>query len=50
MFRVFPIMEQIHEMIAYMAEALSYDIPDALLIKLSKQLKELQDLTKLDAE
>ena len=50
MFRVFPIMEQIHEMIAYTAEALSYDIPHALSDKLSVQLKELQNLTKLDAE
>ncbi|MGE6630521.1 pentapeptide repeat-containing protein [Bacillus sp. NPDC077027] len=50
MFQVFPIMEQIHEMIAYVAEALSYDIPDDLADKLRKQLKELQDLTKLDAD
>ena len=50
MFQVFPIMEQIHEMIAYTAEALSYDIPHALSDKLSVQLKELQNLTKLDAE
>lgn len=50
MFRVFPIMEQIHEMIAYTAEALLYDIPHALCDKLSVQLKELQNLTKLDAE
>lgn len=50
MFRVFPIMEQIYEMIAYTAEALSYDIPYALSDKLSAQLKEMQSLTKLDAE
>jgi hypothetical protein len=50
MFQVFPIMEQIHEMIAYVAEALSYDIPDDLADKLRKQLKELRDLTKLDAD
>ncbi|MBP2243169.1 uncharacterized protein YjbI with pentapeptide repeats [Cytobacillus eiseniae] len=50
MFRVFPIMEQIHEMIAYTAEALSYDIPHALSDKLSVHLKELQNITKLDAE
>lgn len=50
MFQVFPIMEQIHEMIAYVAEALSYDIPDDLADKLGKQLKELQALTKLDAD
>lgn len=50
MFQVFPIMEQIHEMIAYTAEALSYDIPHALSEKLSVQLKEVQNLTKFDAE
>jgi len=50
MFQVFPIMEQIYEMIAYKAEALSYDIPYALSDQLSVRLKELQDLTKLDAE
>ncbi|HDR6271329.1 TPA: pentapeptide repeat-containing protein [Bacillus cereus] len=50
MFQVFPIMEQIYEMIAYVAEALSYDIPDDLADKLGKQLKELQALTKLDAD
>lgn len=50
MFQVFPIMEQIYEMIAYTAEALSYDIPYALSDQLSVRLKELQDLTKLDAE
>lgn len=37
-FQVFPIMEQIHEMIAYVAEALSCDIPDDLTDKLRKQL------------
>lgn len=50
MFRVFPVMEQIHEMIAYTAEALPYDIPHALSDQLSMQLKELQNLTKLDVK
>ncbi|KAA0955422.1 pentapeptide repeat-containing protein [Sporosarcina sp. ANT_H38] len=50
MFQVFPIMQQIHEMIAYAAEALSYDIPHALSKKLSVQLKEVQKLTNFDAE
>ncbi|MFD2130822.1 pentapeptide repeat-containing protein [Pseudogracilibacillus auburnensis] len=50
MFQVFPVMEQIHEMMAYAAEALSYDIPPALSDKLSMQLKELQSLSKFDAE
>ncbi|MGY0694545.1 pentapeptide repeat-containing protein [Virgibacillus sp. FSP13] len=43
-------MEQIHEMIAYAAEALSYDIPTALSDKLVEKLKGLQNLTKLDAD
>lgn len=50
MFRVFPIMEQIHELIAYTAEALSYDIPRVLSEQLSVQLIELQNLTMLDAD
>jgi len=50
MFQVFPIMEQIHEMIAYTAEAMSYVIPHALSDKLNVHLKELQNLTKLDAQ
>lgn len=50
MFQVFPIMEQIHEMIAYAAEAMSYDIPNALFEKLSEQLKELQKLPELNAD
>ncbi|MGN7478757.1 pentapeptide repeat-containing protein [Solibacillus silvestris] len=50
MFQVFPIMEQIHEMVAYAAEALTYDIPDDLSGKLGKKLKELQGMTKLDAD
>lgn len=50
MFQVFPIMEQIHEMIAYAAEALSYELPQDLSEKLNVQLKELQCLTKRDAD
>ncbi|CZQ88677.1 pentapeptide repeat-containing protein [Trichococcus collinsii] len=50
MFQVFPIMEQIHEMIAYAAEALSYELPQNLSEKLNVQLKELQNLTKHDAD
>ncbi|MFJ5770918.1 pentapeptide repeat-containing protein [Psychrobacillus sp. NPDC093180] len=50
MFQAFPIMEQIHEMIAYAAEAISYDIPANLSDKLSQKLMELQDLTKLDSD
>ena len=50
MFQVFPIMVQIHEMIAYTAEAMSFDIPTNLFDELSQKLKELQDLSKLDAD
>ena len=50
MFRTFPVMEQIHEMIAYTAEALSYELPQALSEKLNVQLTELQNLTKRDAD
>ena len=50
MFQAFPVMEQIHEMIAYTAEALSYELPQALSEKLNVQLKELQCLTKRDAD
>ncbi len=50
MFQVFPIMEQIHEMIAYAAEALSYELPQDLSEKLNVQLKDLQCLTIRDAD
>lgn len=50
MFRVFPIMEQLHEMIAYTAEALSYNISNDLSDRLNKHLIELQNATKLNAE
>ncbi|SFC77072.1 Pentapeptide repeat-containing protein [Bacillus sp. OV322] len=50
MFRVFSLMEQIHEMIAYAAEVLSYDISSALSGKLTEKLEELQNLAKLGAD
>lgn len=50
MFQVFPIMGQIHEMIAYVAEALYYDFPSSLSDELSEKLNDLQNLTKLDAD
>jgi uncharacterized protein YjbI with pentapeptide repeats len=50
MFQVFPIMEQIHEMIAYTSEALSYEVPRVLSDQLTVQLKELQNLTILEAD
>ncbi|WP_053220064.1 pentapeptide repeat-containing protein [Virgibacillus senegalensis] len=50
MFQILPIMEQIHEMIAYAAEAISYDIPNKLSDRLSQRLKELLDLTQLGAD
>lgn len=48
MFRVFPIMEQLYEMMAYVSEALSYPITLALQKDLSIQLDQLETVTKLD--
>lgn len=50
MFRVFPIMEQLYEMIAYIAEALSYKVSRSLSDRLSIQLEQLQNLTRLNAD
>jgi len=50
MFRVFPIMEQLYEMIAFMTEALSYKVSHLLSSRLSAQLEQLQNLTRLDAD
>ena len=50
MFDVFPIMEQLYEMIAFIAEALTYEVSDSLQDQLQKQLKELQSLTDTDAD
>ena len=49
MFRVFPIMEQLFEMIAYIAEALSYKVDAQLYNRLLEQLEKLQFATELDA-
>ncbi|KOS64296.1 hypothetical protein AN161_03495 [Lysinibacillus sp. FJAT-14222] len=50
MFRVFPIMEQLYEMIAYVAEALSYKVDSSLFNKLHIQLEQLQRATDLEAD
>ncbi len=50
MFRVFPVMEQLYEMIAYIAEALSYKVTPSLYGKLNAQLDQLESLTQLDAD
>lgn len=50
MFRVFPIMEQLYEMIAFIAEALTYNLSPSLQIRLNEQLEKLQDLSDLDAD
>jgi len=50
MFRVFPIMEQLYEMIAYVAEALSYTVDSSLFNKLQIQLEQLQHATELEAD
>lgn len=49
MFRVFPIMEQLYEMIAYVAEALSYQVDHDLSGQLQAELELLQQTTELDA-
>lgn len=50
MFRVFPMMEQLYEMIAYVAEALSYPVNNDLYEQLLAQLELLQQTTELDAD
>lgn len=49
MFQVFPIMEQLFEMIAYVAEAMTYRISPKLYDKLHEQLETLLTLSKLEA-
>lgn len=50
MFHVFPIMEQLYEMIAYVAEALSYQVDNMLYEQLLAQLKHLQQTIAQDAD
>lgn len=50
MFHVFPIMEQLYEMMAYVSEALSYPITSLLRKDLSIQLDQVETLTKLDRD
>ncbi len=50
MFHVFPIMEQLYEMIAYVAEALSHKVDSSLFNKLRLQLEQLQRATELEAD
>lgn len=50
MFRVFPIMAQLYEMLAYVSEALSYPLSSSLRKDLSAQLDQLERLTKLDSD
>lgn len=50
MFRVFPIMEQLYEMIAYITEALSYNVSHTLSEKLNVQLEHLNRLTRREAD
>jgi len=50
MFRVFPIMEQLYEMLAYVAEALSYQVNSTLDEQLLTQLEQLQQAKSLDAD
>ncbi|WP_203361920.1 pentapeptide repeat-containing protein [Bacillus sp. REN10] len=50
MFRTFPIMEQLYEMMAFLTEALTYELSHTLRDKLQQQLAHLQSLTEMDAE
>lgn len=50
MFQAFPVMEQLFEMIAFVAEALSYKTSTMLQQELTKQLDFLQRLTHLNAD
>ncbi|WP_066393153.1 pentapeptide repeat-containing protein [Neobacillus mesonae] len=50
MFSVFPVMEQLYEMIAFISEALTYEVSDSLKEQLNKQLEKLQSLTDMDAD
>ena len=50
MFSVFPVMEQLYEMIAFISEALTYEVSSSLQEKLNQQLKKLQNLTDMDAD
>ncbi|RDW17279.1 pentapeptide repeat-containing protein [Oceanobacillus chungangensis] len=50
MFSVFPIMEQLYEMIAFIAEALTFNISPSLQDKLNKQLEKLQGLSDMEAD
>lgn len=50
LFWVFPIMEQLYEMLAYVAEALSYQVNSTLDEQLLTQLEQLQQAKSLDAD
>lgn len=50
MFRVLPVMEQLYEMLAFTAEALTYDVFHSLRNKLNEQFEKLQSLTDMDAD
>lgn len=50
MFGVFHVMEQLYEMIAFIAEALTYTISHSLQEQLNNQLVKLQGLTDMDAD
>jgi uncharacterized protein YjbI with pentapeptide repeats len=50
MFSVFPVMEQLYEMIAFISEALTYEVSFSLQDKLNQQLEKLQNLTDMDAD
>lgn len=48
MFQVFPVMEQLYEMIAFISEALTYDMPEELRIELTSQFEHLKRFKSID--
>lgn len=50
MFAVFPIMQQLHEMLYYLNEALSREETEPIYPKLQEALEETESLTNLSAE
>ncbi|OZI11690.1 hypothetical protein CEW92_10340 [Bacillaceae bacterium SAS-127] len=50
MFQIFPIMEQLYEMMAFLAEALTYEVSNSLRNRLNKQLEHIQSLTDMEAD
>ncbi|MGM7635357.1 pentapeptide repeat-containing protein [Bacillus sp. Hm123] len=50
MFQVFPVMEQLYEMMAFLAEALTYEVSNSLRDRLNKQLEHIQSMTDMEVD